>query len=160
MYLKKSYNLIKLLFFGMFALDSLFNEGIPYYQFSAQCNSQLVLKNYSKTRMDLKFHFILQNAELIEEQRVEASLLTTNLKKLNRLTQIRGRCAKGKTQEVLRLLMVLNIFRRSSEVVVALAFCAGGPSSIPTWYYDSLANSMYLSLGQPMSCEGNRVPSL
>jgi len=40
------------------------------------------------------------NAELIEEQRVEASLLTTNLKKLNRLTQIRGRCAKEKTQEV------------------------------------------------------------
>lgn len=40
------------------------------------------------------------NADIIAEQRVEATLLTTNLKKLNRLAQIRGRSSKEGTQTV------------------------------------------------------------
>ncbi|XP_066917125.1 THO complex subunit 5 homolog [Clytia hemisphaerica] len=40
------------------------------------------------------------NKELIVNERIEATLLTTNLKKLNRLTQVRGKIAKEKTQEV------------------------------------------------------------
>lgn len=41
-----------------------------------------------------------QNEEAITNYRIEASLLTANLKKLNRMTQIRGKIAKEKTQEV------------------------------------------------------------
>jgi hypothetical protein len=52
--------------------------------------------------------FLIQNVELITDFRVDASLLTTNLKRLNRLSQIRGKVAKEKTQEASLQPMIVN----------------------------------------------------